>query len=52
MRLSYFTPPCTIAECIGEAGELKENCEKMRRRSEELDGTKKVVEIAEGMAKK
>ncbi len=52
MRLSYFTPPRTIAECITEAHALKENCEKMRRRSEELDGTKKIVELVEEKAKK
>lgn len=52
MHLSYFTPPCTIAECIEEASDLKENCEKMRRRSEELDGTKRIVEIVEGIEKR
>jgi uncharacterized protein (TIGR00661 family) len=52
MRLSYFTPPHMIAECIREASGFRKNCELMRRLAEKLDGTKKMVELVEEAGEK
>ncbi|MBN2014112.1 MAG: glycosyltransferase [Candidatus Altiarchaeota archaeon] len=52
MHLSYFTPPYMIAECIKESMKFKKNCSTMKDFSNRMDGTKKVVEKAEELAKK
>ncbi|MDY6965682.1 MAG: glycosyltransferase family protein [Halobacteriota archaeon] len=46
-QMSYFTPPFMISECIDQAMELKDNCDKMRDFAGRLDGAKKVCELAE-----
>jgi len=52
MRLSYFTPPFMISECIKDAVKFEKNCLRMREFAERLDGTKRVLEMIEEIAKK
>ncbi|RLI88343.1 MAG: glycosyltransferase [Candidatus Altiarchaeales archaeon] len=46
-KMSYFTPPFMISECIDEALKLKKNCQKMRRFAQRLDAPERILKIAE-----
>jgi len=50
-HLSYFTPPFMISECIDQAIDLKDNCNRMRGFAERLDGTTRVLEVVNDLVK-
>lgn len=51
IKMSYFTPPFMISECIDQAMGLKNNCQKMKNFAESLDGAKRVLKVANELMK-
>jgi len=52
IHLSYFTPPFMISECVENAMKFEKKCLRMMKFAERLDGTKRVLEMVEELAKK
>ncbi|MDY6865646.1 MAG: glycosyltransferase family protein [Halobacteriota archaeon] len=51
MKMSYFTPPFMISDCIDQAIELRGNCEKLRDFAGKLDGRKRVLQVVDEVVK-
>jgi len=50
-KMSYFTPPFMISECIDQAIELRDNSVKLLEFSEKLEGPKRVLQVIDEVIK-